>query len=173
MNNQTTQSMYDDQKVVSQYMEFHYGDAYFNVPNYPRACAEHCIKVCKENNVATKSALDLGCAVGRSSFELASAFDKVTGVDLSSGLISAAKKIQSEGDYPIAIPMEGDLVEKKTLSLKQLGLAETLPKVTFAVEDAGKLDIANYNSYDLIFCGNLIDRMSDPIDFLQEYPQIP
>ena len=167
MNNQATQSMYEDQKVISQYMEFHYGDTYFGVPNFPKQCADLCIKVCKDNGVPLKKALDLGCAVGRSTFELATTFEKAVGLDLSTGFITAAKQFQQEGTYEIAVPTEGDLREKKTLSLKALNLAETASRANFAVEDAGKLDLGIYGGNDLIFCGNLIDRLSDPIEFLQ------
>ena len=167
MNNQATQSMYEDQKVISQYMEFHYGDSYFGVPNYPKQCADLCIKVCKDNGVPLEKALDLGCSVGRSTFELATAFEKVVGLDLSTGFITAAEQFQQEGTYEIAVPTEGHLSEKKALSLKALNLTDTVRRVNFAVEDAGKLDLSIYGRNDLIFCGNLIDRLSDPTEVLQ------
>lgn len=38
-------------------------------------------------------ALDVGCAVGRSSFEMARTFDEVVGVDFSGKFINAAKAL--------------------------------------------------------------------------------
>ena len=34
---------YETDELVSQYLDFHYGDDYFQVPNFAKACAELCI----------------------------------------------------------------------------------------------------------------------------------
>ena len=41
----------------------------------------------------TRSALDIGCAVGGASFELAKTYDRVVGVDRSEAFVSAAKSL--------------------------------------------------------------------------------
>ena len=36
----STDSHYETDKLLSEYAEFHYGDTYFDVPNFPKALAE-------------------------------------------------------------------------------------------------------------------------------------
>ena len=45
----------------------------------------------------TRSALDIGCAVGGASFELAKTYERVVGVDRSEAFVSAAKSMGLEG----------------------------------------------------------------------------
>lgn len=61
----------------------HYGETeYFGVKNFPVHCVEKIQVVAKENGI-TGRALDVGCAVGRSTIELAKAFDSAVGLDFS------------------------------------------------------------------------------------------
>ena len=71
-------SAYETDKLLSEYLEFHYGDDYFGVANFPAALARLAIRAMGSR--PARHALDLGCAVGRASFELARHFDAVTGV---------------------------------------------------------------------------------------------
>jgi 2-polyprenyl-3-methyl-5-hydroxy-6-metoxy-1,4-benzoquinol methylase len=48
---------------------------------------------CKSRGVPTTRALDIGCAVGRTSFELSKAFDAVIGIDYSHSFIGAAQQL--------------------------------------------------------------------------------
>lgn len=70
--------------MANSYLEFHYGtERYFGVPNFPKACVDLSIALNEKHGVGWSKAADLGCAVGRSTFELASRFDWVDGIDLS------------------------------------------------------------------------------------------
>ena len=53
-------------------------------------------------------ALDVGCSVGRSSFELGRFCAEVLGIDLSESFILAARSLQQEGVLPFEILTEGD-----------------------------------------------------------------
>jgi len=66
---------YETNEQLGQYMDFHFGPEHFGVANYPRVCAERCLSAAK----ARGSALDLGCATGRSTLELARGFESVVG----------------------------------------------------------------------------------------------
>ena len=57
-------------------------------------------------------ALDIGCAVGRSTFELAKKFNQVIGIDFSHGFINAANKLKTYGKLPYTVQTEGSLVSK-------------------------------------------------------------
>ena len=85
-------NLYETDDLVSQYIEFHYGDVYFGVENFPKACIDAVKQYVVEGS--TGRALDLGCATGRSSFELAKIFDHVDGIDFSARLIEAPSSLQ-------------------------------------------------------------------------------
>ena len=78
------------------YEEFHFNDEpYFTVRNFPLVCGEKAVKVAKDEKL-TGRALDIGCALGRTSIVLAQHFDEVIGIDLSNAFIEAANKVLHE-----------------------------------------------------------------------------
>lgn len=157
-------SNYETDKMLSQYAEFHYGEQYFDVPNFPRALAELAVSVMGAQPKG--KALDLGCAVGRASFELARHFDQVTGIDFSARLINLGVQMAQEGVVRYAITDEGDLVHYEERRLEHLGLAEVADKVEFLQGDACNLK-SMFSGYDLILAANLIDRLYRPAQFLR------
>ena len=157
-------NLYEMDDMVSQYIEFHYGDEYFNVPNFPVACIEHCMNAAK--GLAKGKALDLGCATGRSSFALAKHYDHVDALDFSARLIQAPSKLQSAGLQRYTIQNEGDIVSFKEITLAQFGYEDIKDKVNFMQGDACNLP-EKFSGYDLVFAGNLIDRLYDPRQFLE------
>ncbi len=161
---QSKTNIYENDAHVSQYAEFGWGDSYFGVENYPATCAKLCLSYMKDR-VKTK-ALDIGCAIGRSSFELAREFDEVTGVDFTARFIKLATKMKEEGSIGFTLPIEGEIVEYKNSSLKEFDLQNEAQKVSFWQADACNLKPI-YHGYDLIFAGNLIDRLYNPKKFLE------
>ncbi|TDT44514.1 putative 4-mercaptohistidine N1-methyltransferase [Halospina denitrificans] len=153
---------YETDEQLGQYMDFHFGPERFGVANYPRVCAERCLSVAKGRG----SALDLGCATGRSTLELARGFESVVGVDLSHRFIQAAEALRRDGEMAYQLVDEGELRHAETASLAELGLEEAAGRVSFEEGDAGDL-AGHHQGYDLIFAGNLIDRMPDPGAFLR------
>ena len=162
---QTKGNIYESDMLISQYAEFGWGESYFDVENYPKACAQLCLEYMKDK--PKRCALDIGCAIGRSSFELAREFDKVTGLDFTARFIGFATQMKEEGSIGFTIPIEGEIVEYKNVSLKALNLEKEADKVTFQRADACNLKPL-YHGYDLIFAGNLIDRLYDPKKFLKD-----
>lgn len=160
-------NVYETDEQISQYCEFHYGDEYYGVKNFPKTSVE-LLKPYFES-INQKKALDLGCSVGRSSFELAKYFDEVLGIDFSANFINVGVKLKKYDSLTFKVTTEGDLFDEKTISLKEFGLEEIKEKVTFMQGDACNLkDI--YTGYDLIFCSNLIDRLYYPQKFLDDIP---
>ncbi len=157
---------YETDEQLGQYMDFHYGPEHFGVPNFPETCAERCLAVKPRG----ERALDLGCATGRSTFELARGFDHVLGLDLSQRFIDAAEQLRSAGELSYRLTDEGEISHEETASLNALGLSETAGRIRFEVADAGNLP-DELSGYDLIFAGNLIDRMPNPGTFLQDIHQ--
>ncbi len=158
---------YETDELVSQYLEFHYGDEYFGVPNFARACAAICIEEAGKAGVggANTRALDIGCAVGRSSFELATYFSHVDALDFSARFIASAVELQRAGIKRYTIRDEGELVSFREIQLRDMALNETAGRCHFMQGDACNLS-EKFNGYDLVFAGNLIDRLYSPKKFL-------
>ena len=54
-------------------------------------------------------ALDIGCAVGRSAFEMTKLFDEVIGIDYSQSFINACNQLKSKGKLSYSVVTGGDL----------------------------------------------------------------
>lgn len=158
-------NVYETDELLSQYLDFHFGESHFGVGNYPARCARICQELMAGQDKAT--ALDLGCAVGRTAFELGRVFDHVVGVDLSSRFVDAAATLQKDGAIDFFRRDEGELGERVTITLDEMDLGRAAQKVSFATGDACNLS-EDHNNYDLIFAGNLIDRLQDPAAFLRD-----
>lgn len=158
------EAMYETDAAVSQYCDAHFGESHFDVPNFPQACADICRKVSEGRS--RKKALDLGCAVGRATFELAKTFDSVTGIDFSARFIRVALQLKEKGSVLYELPEEGDLVSYHEAKLDELDLAGVKDRVEFAQGDATNLKPL-FSGYDLILAANLLDRLSDPKRFVE------
>jgi len=155
---------YESDELVSQYCEFQYGQEYFGVQNYSEACI-HTLKNYL-HTINNRSALDLGCATGRTSFELTKYFDKVTGLDFSARFIRIGTQLKESGKQNYIRTEEGRLSSYQEIKLSDYGLDTYSNRVDFYQADACNLK-SLYTSYDLVFAGNLIDRLYDPLKFLQ------
>src|SRR5580658_10155263 len=115
---------YESDAAVEQYLLFHYGTPEQVCPLLPEArtaCGfpARCVSESLRHIVLQKRtrALDLGCAVGRSSFELGWHFDEVMGIDFSERFISAAKQMMNERVATVQVPREGSATDKMQLEL--------------------------------------------------------
>lgn len=160
---ETVSSNYENDKMLSEYVEFHYGDRYFEVANFPQTLVQLATEAMGDKPMI--KALDLGCAVGRASFELAKYFDKVTAIDFSARLINVGVQLQQQGVIRYSIADEGDLVLYREQQLAQLGFADVADKVEFLQGDACNLKPL-FSGYDLVLAANLIDRLYNPALFL-------
>ncbi|MBV8100293.1 MAG: methyltransferase domain-containing protein, partial [Verrucomicrobia bacterium] len=92
-------NIYETDLLLNQYLLFHYGTAEDQLPYsfgpqdalfYPSRCVNDFLPGIGR----ISRALDLGCAVGRSTFELTRWANEVIGIDLSSQFIAAAQAMQ-------------------------------------------------------------------------------
>ena len=157
-------SVYETDRAISQYCEFHYGDSYLGVENFHQRIVDIALR--STDGLPRRKALDIGCSVGRLSFELAREYESVTGLDFSARFIDVAHRLQTEGRLLYAVTDEGDLVRYRERSLDELGLAGTAAAVTFGQADACNLK-PFYRGYDLIVAANLVDRLYAPRRFLR------
>ncbi|MGF1735034.1 5-histidylcysteine sulfoxide synthase [Photobacterium satsumensis] len=156
-------NIYETDELISQYLEFHYGPEYFAVPNF----CTHGVQACLQEIQLTQHhrALDIGCSVGRASFELAKTFDHVDGIDFSARFIQQAYSLTEQGEKRYTIKTEGDLVEFKCVTLAEMGYQNVANKIHFVQGDACNLK-PQFSQYDLIYASNLIDRLGNPKQFL-------
>jgi putative 4-mercaptohistidine N1-methyltranferase len=167
-------NIYETDKLLSEYLLFHYGT---QGEISPPAGSEHaldyavrCVKECINFTALEPGAraLDLGCAVGRSTFELARHCASAIGIDYSQRFIGAAEELRTRGEMPYKRNDEGAL----TTSLVAKRPAEIQPeRVAFEVGDAMALR-DNLGSFDVVLAANLIDRLSHPTSFLERLPSL-
>ena len=161
-------SAYETDALLSQYAEFHYGEDCFGVANFPKAVADIAIAAHRRlGNGSFGKALDLGCAVGRASFELARVFSSVIGIDFSARFIQQGARLAETASLRYCMPDEGELVTYHERRLDSLGLAETAGRVAFWQGDACNLKEV-FRGFDLILAANLIDRLYSPRRFLSD-----
>jgi 5-histidylcysteine sulfoxide synthase/putative 4-mercaptohistidine N1-methyltranferase len=161
-NESESEDIYESDALVSQYCEFQYGDEHFGVENFALSCA----KLAEKYSVNTTKALDLGCATGRASFELAKTFDAVEGIDFSVRFVQVGSKLKEEGYVAFSDVIEGELRENKKVTLQELGYEALAQRVSFWQGDACNLK-PNFKGYDFIMATNLIDRLYNPRLFLE------
>jgi len=154
---------YTTDSIISQYCHFGWNDNSLGVENYPAACARIALEYMKDK--PRKKAFDIGCAIGRSTFELARGFDTVTGVDFSTRFIQEAEVLKQNAVLRYTMPTEGELENFHEVKLSDFDLDKEREKVDFWQADACNLKPI-FKEYDLIFATNLLDRLYDPQKFL-------
>ena len=162
--------LYETDQLVTQYLDFHYYDAAsgdvadpLGVPNFPKACVEATMRHMPPQR--RERCLDVGCSVGRSALEFARFFGHVDAIDFSARFIQAGVRLQHGDEVLYEIPTEGELTVGRAISLDRIGLADVGRRVNFMQGDACNLKEL-FTDYDLVFAGNLIDRLYDPALFL-------
>ena len=149
--------IYESDALVSQYCEFQYGDTHFGVENFAISTA----RVASKFAINKTKALDLGCATGRASFELAKSFESVEGIDFSVRFVQVGSKLKDDGYVAFSTVEEGELITQKKVSIEELGYENIKEKVQFWQGDACNLKV-NFTKYDLVMATNLIDRLYNP-----------
>jgi len=117
--------------------------------------------------ITSNSALDMGCAVGGASFELAKTFEKVDAFDFSENFVDAAKRMQAGEEMTFQIPVEAELFEQVRAVHDEGVTPDVMSKVNFFTGDA--CDIKNMaedgklEKYDGVIMSNLLCRLPDPM----------
>jgi putative 4-mercaptohistidine N1-methyltranferase len=163
-------NVYESDLLVDQYLLFHYGTADDQLPYsfgptealfYPVRCVSDFLPVIG----AVQRALDLGCAVGRSTFELSRWAHAVVGIDLSHRFIAAANRVRETGRIEIKRVEEGEIVTQLT---RELPFDLQRDRCRFEVGDATDLS-KSIGRFDVVLAANLIDRVKSPKDLLDSF----
>jgi putative 4-mercaptohistidine N1-methyltranferase len=163
---------YESRRLVGEYLFFHYAGfaeaaGELPVPREAWGFAERVVTELLGGSGTLESALDVGCAVGRSSFELAWRAKRVVGVDYSQAFIEAAKKLQAEGAMPGEVLAEG---ERRQEFEAQVPSGVERDRVEFLVGDA--MDLPPLGAFDVVLAANLICRLPEPQKFLARVPSL-
>lgn len=158
---------YESQALLDQYLLFHYGSAEDILPysggpvtalEFPRRSVVDNI----DPSVPRARALDLGCAVGRSSFELSAFCSEVVGIDLSEQFIKAAEHLRREGELTYNRLEEGEISTELVARRPEKSMPE---RIRFEAGNA--LDLSgSLGKFDVLHAANLLCRLPEPEPFL-------
>lgn len=155
---------YENDPDVVPFCELHWGPDYFGVENFPERLAQLCLD--RMTDQRRGAALEVGCKVGRTVFELAAGFDKVLGLDPTARTIRIGVEMLEKGYTQWEIQKEGEILDFRQTQLSSLGLDASRSKVEFMQADLSNMK-ERYRGYDLILVTNLLERTYDPAKFLE------
>ncbi len=162
---------YETESVLQTYLLFHYGDAEEQLlwsfgPREALFYPVRCVEEFAPGLGTIGRALDLGCAVGRSTFELTRFSESVIGIDLSRRFIEAAEEIRQRGSITIRRTLEGHRVQ---ISTHKLASAIDRDRCRFEVGDALHLR-KDLGRFDFVVAANLLDRLQILGDSCEHWP---
>lgn len=169
------ENYYDSERGASEYLLFHYGASGLRPPpgcapdmaaEFPARCVSQGLDAARLPSNAR--GLDLGCAVGRSSFELARRCEEVIGIDFSATFIELANCLRRRGSLRFHSTEEGGLTQPRRAVVPG-GIDRG--RVKFEVGDAMRLR-PDLGKFDVVFMANLIDRLEEPLRCLRQLPEL-
>jgi len=152
--------LYETDQLVSDYLFFHYGKGEDFLPwefgpkdglGFTKRTAGYA-----EGREYGK-VLDLGCAVGRSSFELSKYSEDILGIDFSHAFVEAAERIAGGEEIKIR-RKAGEYVVKSP---------EGLDTTNLKFQQGDAMNLGDIGKFDLIHAANLICRLPSPKKFLE------
>jgi putative 4-mercaptohistidine N1-methyltranferase len=168
-------SIYESDKLLAEYLLFHFGTAdeilsperiwpagMREALDFPKRTVAHF----SPDHVAR--GLDLGCAVGRSAFEMARSCGEVIGIDFSHAFIRAAEALRC-GESLAYDRLEEAALRTRLTARKPEDIAGA--DLTFLQGDAMNLP-ANLGSFDRVHAANLLCRLPEPKRLLDRLPSL-
>ncbi|MEW6982438.1 5-histidylcysteine sulfoxide synthase [Colwelliaceae bacterium 6471] len=161
---------YENDVDICQQLACHYGESLLGHENYASQLAQTVLNYTQQYQPNSSRLLDLGCNVGRISFELAQHFDHVDGVDFSARYIQYGVQLQQQLPVRYLIENEGDIVDYNEVELSTLNLAQTANKVHFSQGDISNLK-SIYTQYDVVLVQGVLEKSYHPALFLNTVHQ--
>lgn len=168
---------YESEILRNWYLLFHYGSPEeildgvgWEPAGLPPRCLEFPVTTVEaaELSGSIARALDLGCAVGRSSLELSRWAEEVIGIDFSAGFIEVAEQVRN--GESVSYLRYGEMHQSETLTVRRpAGILSE--RVHFETGDA--MDLRDdLGSFDLVHAANLLCRLPEPRRFLRRLPEL-
>jgi SAM-dependent methyltransferase len=167
---------YETKRYLREYLLLHYGrpGELCPFPFVPRELLRFHERLREEYLLPVRSrarsrGLDLGCAVGRFTFELGRVVDHALGLDNSKSFIQAARRMARQHSLAARVQESGAQFSSRPLALPK---ALRRCRVEFQVGDA--LDLAAFpnQAIQVVSAINLIDRLPHPRRFLLQLPRL-
>ena len=167
---------YETAQYLREYLLFHYGrpGELCPFPFVPRELLRFHGRILEEcmlpiAAVEPTRGLDLGCGVGRFTFELGRVVDQVLGIDNSKLFIRAARRMARGEPLRLLVKESGTHATAYRLTLAP---ALRQSNVEFRVGDALELSATADRSYHVISAINLLDRLPQPRRLLEALPRL-
>ncbi len=177
-------SGYESQRLLDQYLLFHYGipaqilegasvfhgEEEVEGLHFPEATVWSTLMLDRyeEKDQDELRALDVGCAVGRSSFELSRLCAEVLAIDYSQAFIDAARLLQTDREVSVRRYDEGQLETEIRITCPE---AVNPERVNFELGDAMNLS-STLGQFDIVHAANLLCRLPEPRRFLYRLPEL-
>ncbi len=168
-------NIYETRRLLDEYLLFHYGTAaevlpWTHGPTGALDFARRTVSELIDGDRLTQgdTALDLGCAVGRSSFELATLGLQVTGIDFSHSFIEAAQELAKSGQLAYERRDEGRAVTSLIARVQ-----DDVPRMNAQFEQGDAMDLrADLGPFDVVHAANLLCRLTEPALLLARLPSL-
>jgi len=168
-------NIYESDRLLHEYLLFHFAtaDELLPWPDSPRTALNFPVRTVTElidpsSLSPDATALDLGCAVGRSSFELTQFCQHVIGIDFSHRFIEAANVLVEAGQMPYQRHEEA---ARYTNCVAEVPTHLQRHRAHFEQGDAMAL-CADLGRFDVVHAANLLCRLPDPLRCLQRLPAL-
>lgn len=154
---------YNSFSMLSSYLWSHYSE-FFSGPDATDAYRRWAAGFTPQDGWA----LDIGCSVGRLTFEMTKTHDRAVGVDTSISFVRAARALASQRRLEFDMIMEGQIMEARSCGLDpefEFGNAE------FIVADAMALPFRSH-VFATTSSINILEKVPDPAQHLAEANRI-
>ena len=156
-------SGYNSQTMLSAYLWSHYSDL-FEDPDATGAYRAWAALIKPSPGIA----LDIGCAVGRLSFEMSTTHRRVIGIDTSFSFIEKARKLLRQRRLCFDLIVEGLIAEERACVLPPTW---NYDRIDFIVADALALPFADH-LFSTVSSLNLLEKVPDPLQHLKEVDRV-
>ncbi len=171
-----TSNPYETDRYLQEYLLFHYGRPADLCPYQfvPRTLLHFHERIRREcllpvSRTGLKVGLDLGCAVGRLTFELARVMDRVIGIDNSRTFIQAARRMARQHTVTARLKVSGAEFLRQQVTLSK---ALQRGRVEFREGDASDLSCFAPGTFQIVTAINLLCRLPEPRRFLEQLHRV-
>ena len=168
-------AIYESDKILAEYLLFHFGTEHEILtldrswPVGMREALDFPVRTAAHfSTVTAQRGLDLGCAVGRSAFEMSRRCEEVVGIDFSHAFIHAAEALREGEILTYARREEATLTTSLTARLPA-----GVDPARLAFQQGDAMNLPNdLGQFDRVHAANLLCRLPEPGRLLARLPAL-